>query len=75
MEVLLISIIETGLNKFCNDSILSKKRKAIFVFHLSNIMHLSIFITTNVVKVRFGLRKNSGFIAAFRNFAPHLTAD
>ena len=37
--------------------------------------HSNVIFTTNVVKVRFGLRKNSGFIAAFRNFAPHLTAE
>ncbi len=52
-----------------------KREKATFAFHLSNIMQLSIFFTTNVVKVRSGLGKNNGFIAAFRKFAPHLTAE
>jgi len=38
-------------------------------------MRLFILNAVNAAKVRTGLRKNNGFMTAFRKFAPHLTAD
>ena len=52
-----------------------KTRSTISLF--SFLIELAAFIlhAANAAKVRTGLRKNNGFITAFRKFAPHLTAD